>query len=148
MTVDPIHRDVVRAMVLGDDQRVEEIRPQMPEQKSAEYFSFVSAVFCVVVDVRFPEPAEIDDVVRFVEGMKYDFRAANPAIKPLVIETAIRGVLGEEHLVDDLDAAEMHSAQLQVLRKIVFDSAEIKTKIDALLSDAEDLAREWDDEEG
>jgi hypothetical protein len=144
METEALFREVVKAAALGDMDRAAQLDDQIPEQDSERFTTFLTAMFCGALEHRFGGDPSPDAVRRFVQEACDDFRDAQPPIKPLVLEGVIRGMLGEEHLLDEISAEDQLLYQIPVIRKIVHQSAEMKARIDDYLTDAETLAAKWD----
>jgi hypothetical protein len=146
MKDDPKHRELLKAMALGETQQAIELSEQVAEYGKNEYHGLVTALFCILLEHRFGENTNHDAIAEFVSEMRYDYRNANPPIKPLVIEAVIRASLGEDHLLDEISAEDTLSAEYQVIRKIVLQSESVTSNIDQVLNDAESLVAQWANE--
>ncbi|MGH8792947.1 MAG: hypothetical protein ACRDXX_09905 [Stackebrandtia sp.] len=145
MTSSRLSREILKAAALGDAGTVEQLNEERlskdrSEDERRQFRTLVSALFCIVLERRFRDDASHAAVKRFIDEMRYDYRNAEPPIKPLVTEGLIRGVMGEEHLLDEIAPEEQLEAQFPVIRKITMQSEDMTNRIDAYLTDAEALA--------
>lgn len=138
-----LFRDVMRAAALGDAERANQLDNRIEDADRSSYDIFVTAMFCGAVAHRFENDQSREAISRFVDEMRYDYRNAQPPVKPMAMEGTIRAVFGEEHLLDEIDGAEQLRHQFLAIRKIVHQSESMKSNLDGYLSDAEKLAREW-----
>ncbi|MFD0560045.1 hypothetical protein FB566_4037 [Stackebrandtia endophytica] len=147
MTVQPNHRALLKAMALGDTRPAIELSETIPADEESSYHMLVTALFCVMLGHRFDDVPTRDAIVEFVNEMRFDYRDADPAIKPLAIEVTIRASLGEEDLLDEIAPADTLTAEYQVIRKIVLQSPEVTAEIDRFLDESEGIATQWLSEE-
>jgi len=138
-----LFRNVMRAAALGNSDRASELDDQIVEQDRGAYDIFVTAMFCGAVAHRFEADQGNAAISRFVDEMRYNYRNAQPPIRPLALEGTVRAVFGEEHLLDEIDGAEQLRHQFLAIRKIVHDSEHMKERMDDYLADAELLAKQW-----
>lgn len=141
-----LFRQIVKAMAAGKGSEALELDGQIPDEDRQAYFIFVSAVFAGAVEHRFEDDDSHAAVVSFVNEMRRDFSQSDAPIKPLIVEGLIRAILGEDHLIDDIDSGDQFMAQYAVIRKVVDQSDHMKTRFDDYLTDAETLARAWTQE--
>lgn len=142
-----LFRDIVKAAALGDLEKAERLDDEIPDVQREQFTTYLTAMFCGAIEHRFKDDQSREAVVRFVEEMRYDYRDAEPAIRPFVIEGVIRGVLGEEHLLEEISPQDQLLYQIPVIRKIVAQSPQMQERIDEYLTDAETLAAEWASED-
>ncbi|HIW62149.1 MAG TPA: hypothetical protein H9881_06810 [Candidatus Stackebrandtia excrementipullorum] len=142
--VNPKHRELVKAIAIGDTDRAKELNESIPQQERADYHTFVTAFFSIMLELRFKEDSSREAIASFVDEMRYDYRKADPPIKPMVIEGVIRASCGEEHLLDDISGADTLAAEYQVIGKIAVQSPEVIQNPDHYLDEAEGLFAEWE----
>jgi len=147
MTVGPTHRALLRAMALGETQQAVDLSGSIPVDEETDYHMLVTALFCVLLGHRFNDVPTRDMIVEFVNEMRFDYRDADPAIKPLAIEVTIRASLGEDDLLNEISPADTLTAEYQVIRKIVLQSPEATADIERFLDEAGELATQWLSEE-
>lgn len=138
-----MHREYVRALAVGDTAKMRELDDQIGEAEFEEFHGYVSAFFALMLELRFKDGASRDAVSEFVNEMRYDYRMAEPPIKPLMIEAAVRGAAGEEHLLDEIPTKELVRAQYLVIGKVAAQSEDVQARLDHYLAEAEQLAAEW-----
>lgn len=137
------YRDVLKALLLGNQASANALKTQMSDAEYRTSDELISAAFCVAVEQRFKADSSPAAVQAFMDEARQNFANAQPPLKPLVAEALIRGVLGEDHLLDDLDSNDFTPTQLPLTRKIVAESPDLQERIDDLLDDAEKIAAHW-----
>lgn len=138
-----LFRETMKAAALGDSAAALRLDSQIPDVERESYNIYVTAMFCCAVEHRFSQDRSHAAITQFVNEMRYDFREANPPIKPLMIEGLVRAVFGEEHFLDEISAVEQLRAQLLAIRKIVDQSEQMQERLDDYLKDAETLTIQW-----
>lgn len=146
MTVPSAHRELVKAIAVGDTEKAQELNEVIPEAERDALHVFVTAFFSIMLEQRFSDDSSLEAISAFVNEMRYDYRNAEPPIKPLAIEGLIRASCGEEHLFDELSPAETLRAEFQVIGKVAAQSPNVIPRIDDFLADAENLTRQWSEE--
>lgn len=136
-------KQVMKAAALGDSERANELHDQLTKDELSAYNVFVIAMFAGALEVRFKDDQGLDAIRRFANEMQYDYRSAEPPVQQLVVEGLIRGMLGEEHLFDDITAEEQMRTQLMAIRKVVGQSDKMSSRLDDYLADAETLTLQW-----
>lgn len=137
------YKEVLRALLLGDNDRADQLKARMGDSQYEGASELISAAFCVAVEQRFKDDSSPEAVRVFMDEARQNFANASPPLKPLVAEALIRGVLGEEHLLDEVDPDDYVGTQMPIARKIIAESPILQTRIDDLLSDAEKIADHW-----
>lgn len=137
-------REAVRAGALGEAERATELIDQIPEDHHLSFSTYVTAVFCGVVEYRFMDDQSIEAITSFVDEMRDDFSQLDPPLKPMTVEALIRIFFGEDQMVDEVDGAEQLHYQLLVIRKVVHESPELQKNIDQLLTEAQLLIDSMD----
>ena len=146
MTVNPKHRELVKAIATGETGRAHELNGQVSASERNDYHTFVTAFFSIMLEHRFEEDSSRDAIAKFVDEMRYDYRKADPPIKPLMLEGLIRASCGDEHLLAEISAEDTIQGEYQIIRKIALQSDDVIPQIDKYLSEAESLVQEWDEE--
>lgn len=138
-----LFKRVLRAAATGDPALAGELDDQIADADRNAYNVFITAMFCGAIEHRLADDESQAAITKFVDEMRYDYRNLQPPLKPLVVEGLIRGMLGEDHLIDEIDPLDQLRHQLLAIRKIVDQSAEMQARLDDYLADAETLAVEW-----
>ena len=126
MTSEVRFRDFCRAWLLGDNDAADDLQARLPDTEYQESDELVSAAFCVAVEHRFktdPGPAAIRT---FMDEVRVNFEDAQPPLKLLIAEALVRGALGEEHLIDEVDPNDFTPTQMPLTRKIVAESPDLQ----------------------
>ena len=76
-------------------------------------------------------------------SIRDDFRQADPPLKSMDAEGAIRAIYGDDHFLDEMSAEQQMVAMTAVIRKIVDQTPIIKDNFEAFLNEAEKLAEQW-----
>jgi hypothetical protein len=140
-------RELLKAQALRDFEKADEIDSQLTDDERGVYYLQAMALFAGALGHRLGEEPTRDDIDKFVNEMRYDYRNADPGVNFLALEAMIRAIYGEEHLADDLSAKEQYLVQVPTIVKIVAQSEEMRSRLDDYLTDAETLAAEWAREE-
>lgn len=146
MAVNPLFRQIARAMALGDGDRAKGLIADIPDHEGHAYHTYMTAVFSCAVEHRFKDDNSQEAIRRFVEEMRHDYRTAEPPLKAFAMEGLLRAFFGEEHLMDEISADDQLRCELLAIRKIVHQSTHMKEHLDDYLTDAEGLAAEWTSE--
>lgn len=140
-------REILKAAALGDSERANQLYDQLDAGGREAYNVFVVAMFAGAMSVRFKDDQGPEAIQRFAAEMRYDYRDVQPPISALTVEGVIRGMMGEEHLFDEISGEEQLRVQLFAIRKVVDQSDHMKERLEDYLADAETLATEWGGEE-
>lgn len=144
--MDTLFRDTVKAMATGDTVTAGELTRRITPDDRDDYTLFVTAFFAVAIGHRFAADRSRDAIDHFVSEMRRDYKRAEPPFTPLAMEGLIRGLFGEEHLLDEISPESRLRCQFMAIRKIVEQSPEMKSRIDDFLADAQLLSRAWNSE--
>lgn len=143
MTSEIRFRDFYRAWLLGQSETADDLHARLADSQYQTSEDLISAAFCVAVEHRFKADTSPVAVRAFMDEVRLNFEDAQPPLKLLVAEALVRGALGEEHLVDEVDPDDFTMVQMPLTRKIVAESPELQARIDDLLDDAEKIAAHW-----
>lgn len=146
MKISSSSRELVKALVAGDSARAAEHNDRIPDSERKSFHVFVSAFFSIMLEQQFKDDSSHEAIVAFVNEMRYDYRNAEPPIKPLLIEGLIRASCGEEHFFDEIAPEETYRAEMQVITKIAHQQPQVGERFDDFASDAELLAAQWESE--
>ena len=102
------------------------------------------ALFAGMVGHELGDEPTREDITRFVEEMRLEYRDADPRVNFFAVEGMIRALYGEDHLIDDIPAKDRYLAQMPVIYKVAGQSAEVRERIEDFLTDAEGLADYWE----
>jgi len=147
MASNQLVRDLVRAIALGDGAKMKELNNQLPDADRNDYVVHVAAMFAGVAGHVFEQDQSPAAVREFVAKMSFAYRNANPPFKPLAMEAICRGLLGEDHLLDEVSAADQLDLEILAIRMIVDLYPAVSAQLESYLNDAEILAAEWQSEE-
>lgn len=147
MSVNENFPAIMRSLALGDSATAKRLITDFSTDQHEQLYIYGTAVMSICLEHRFKDDSSPEAVRSFVNEMRYDFRNAEPPIKPLMIEAYIRAFCGEEHLLDEVPDSERMDAQIPIIRKIVGQSPELQGGIDDVMKDAEQLADSWAREE-
>ena len=137
----------MRAASQGRSQEANKLIDQIPDSDMGMYTLYVLAMFITCVDVRFEQDSSPEAIRAFGDEMRYDYRNAEPPVKQHVVEGLIRGMAGEEHLIDEISPGDQYLTQLMAIRKIVGESPKMQENLGKYLAEAVELAREWVNEQ-
>lgn len=137
----------IKALALGDTETSQELGPQLLDGDAEYLHLFVTATSCIFVERHFKSDHSLEQIRAFAEETSQQFREATPPVNQLTVEVVVRAIWGEEHLLDDVRGRDQYITNVALIRKIGFDSDEVKASIDSILNEAKDLADEWAAEE-
>ncbi|GIG70480.1 hypothetical protein [Phytomonospora endophytica] len=137
------HREYVRAIAVGDSDKIRELDDLIPESEWEEFHTYVAAFFSLMLEQRFANDSSRDAISAFVNEMRSDYRNMEPPMKPLMVEAVIRASAGEEHLFSEVPPRDTVDAHFLVIGKIARQSDDVQTRLDHYLSEAEGLAAQW-----
>ncbi|MFC3492947.1 hypothetical protein [Glycomyces rhizosphaerae] len=143
MASNPLIRDLVRAIALGDGAKMKELNNQLPDADRDDYVVRVAAMFAGVTGHVFEHDQSPTAVREFVGKMSFAYRNAKPPFKPLAMEALFRALLGEEHLLDEVSAADQFDLEILAIRMIVDQFPAVEAQLESYLTDAETLAAQW-----
>lgn len=143
MSVESAPREMVKAIAVGDSSRAQELNRSMPNDERGDFYNLLAAFFALMLEQRFADDASHEAIRTFVEEIRYDYRDADPPIKPLIFEGALRAACGEEHLLTDISQKDLDFVQHLVIRKVALQSDQVIPKINAFLDEAQQLVAEW-----
>lgn len=147
MVDSPNHRELVKAIALGDTGKAHELNLVIPDSERAQYHEYVTAFFSVLLEHRFADDSSRDTIATFVNEMRHDYRNTEAPINALIIEGVIRASCGEEYFLDNISGAETLRAEYLVIGKIATQSPTVFPRIEEFLDKAEHLMQEWTAEE-
>jgi hypothetical protein len=146
MASNPLIRELIRAIALGDGTKMKELNNQLSDTDRDDYVVRVAAMFAGVTAKVFEHDQSPEAIREFVDKMGFAYRNAQPPFKPLAMEALFRALLGEEHLLDEVSASDQLDLEILAIRMIVDQSPEVSARLDDYLSDAETLAAQWQSE--
>ncbi len=138
-----LFREHIKALASGEGDRSAEIWQQIGEADRSAHFAFTTAVFAGAVTQTFGETLDLNALEAFMTSFRRDFRKADPPLKFMHVEGAIRAIYGDDHFLDEMTGPEQLVAMTAVIRKVVDQTPAIKDNLDAFLDEAEKLAAQW-----
>ena len=147
MADNELFRQVVKAMALGDGDRAQVLNREISPDDRESFHTYVTAMFAGAAAHRFEHDQSREAIDQFVNEMRHDYRKADPAFKPLVMEGLLRALFGEEHLIDEISPEDQLRTQFLAIRKIVDQSDHMRERLDDYLTDAQALAEHWSNED-
>jgi hypothetical protein len=144
MTVTDEQVAVLRAHLAGDVDGYRRLWEQLDrEAAKIGYPSLIAAAFFKAVDLHFRQGQTTNaDVVEFVANVRARFDETGADVNPQAAEAMILTVLGAETKTD-FDDGTVADAQLTVLTAIILDEQMADEELDAFLSEARELANQW-----
>jgi hypothetical protein len=128
---------------LGDTEQAQTLNDRLNDDERNELGVYGTAVLSVCLDHRFRDDSSRAAIDRFVEAMRSNYAKADPPLKVLAIEGVIRAFAGEDWILDEISPEDQQATQLPIIREIVASSAELRGRIDDVLTDADQLATAW-----
>lgn len=137
-----VYIDTLRAIAKGDSAEAARRDSMIEDEARPEFHRRVTALFSLFLAETFEENASHDEVMRFVESVAYGYRNIDPPVKPLALEATVRGTLGEDQLLDEVEPEEQIRVMLLVIRAVAAQNERVQLHLDKFLMDADTLARE------
>ncbi|HIV59498.1 MAG TPA: hypothetical protein H9902_16240 [Candidatus Stackebrandtia faecavium] len=139
-----ICRETMRAIALGDDDKAHRLYRQLDAAGEGVYEVALTMMFLAALQVRFGT-ADLDLAAAqgFASELQADHADTEPPVLESNVESLIRGVWSEEHLLDGLERDEEERLQHLAIRKIYSDSDDMQQRFDDYLADVENMTRYW-----
>lgn len=138
-----LFRDIVTQLAHGHGDAGRDLLTRIPDDQVHAYHTFVTGAYSVLTATYFAQDSGPEALRRFVDGMRHDYRRADPPLKTLVVEGLLRAFYGEDHLIDEIDPMDQLRHQLMAIRKMVFEDEALAADLDGHLAQAESLTRQW-----
>ncbi|MFC4337760.1 hypothetical protein [Salininema proteolyticum] len=140
-------KQAMKAMALGESNGPDLVTA-LPDGSEGPWGIYTAAMFAAILDRVFRDNASPEAVKRFTDGVRYAYRNSTPPVKTLVLEGLIRGMLGEDHLLDEISSEEQYEAELLAIRYVTGTDEHVSLHLENYLVDAETLADSWMEDEG
>lgn len=147
MTDRQLPRELVKAVALGDEDRIQEFQNQLSGEQREFYAMLATAMFAAALEVRFGDDTSMESVKRYCEEFTHDYRDLVEPIKSLEVEGLIRGMMGEERFFEEIDQDTQMRIGILSIRKIVAQSPQMQSNLKDYLADAEQLVDFWIEED-
>ncbi|HEU5130419.1 MAG TPA: hypothetical protein VFU12_20740 [Glycomyces sp.] len=141
MTATP--REALRAQALNDHDKAREVLDRLSPEDLDHYYLLAMALFMGAIGHRLGKSPSREDIERVVAEMRYDFRKVREQVNLLHVEAIIRGLYGEDHLLEDIASEDQYQAAMPVIYKVIGQSEEFRAQLDQYLADAERMVRIW-----
>lgn len=130
---------VLRAMLTEDMDTFRRMHAAQNGDERRAFAVVLTAAFTKAAVARFGEHPDPEEIISFVTDARA--RVIGPdAVAPEDAERVIRGVLGEEHLLDAMDVRAYGAAQTSMLFALAHENGASPERVDALLAEAADEA--------
>lgn len=136
-------REALRAQALNDHAKADDAFGQLTPDETERYYLLAMALFMGAIGHRLGESPTREAIDRVIAEMRYDFRNVKDQVNFLHVEALIRGLYGEEHLLDDISTQDQYRAAMPVIYKVIGQSEEFKAQLDNYLNDAERVVKLW-----
>ncbi|GAA1662801.1 hypothetical protein GCM10009830_05120 [Glycomyces endophyticus] len=146
MASNPLIRELMRAIALGDGSKMKELNSRLPDADRDDYVIRVAAMFAGVVGHVFEHDQSPEAIRDFIAKISYAYRNAEPPFKPLAMEALIRALLGEDDLLDEVAAEDQLDIEILTIRMITDQYPKVRDNLEEYLNDAETLAVHWEAE--
>lgn len=137
------YRQILEAGLRGDFTEAERLNAELGDIPFSVSAVLVGAVFYMAVQQRFATDSSPAAVHKFTKEALAEYADATPPIEQSVVDALVRAALGEEDLMQGLDAAETVPVQMSLVYKIVADLHLSDVQLAKLLNDGESLASSW-----
>lgn len=142
MQVKDIHRDLARALALGQGSDADRLNARMSTDDRRAEFVYVTALFMETVTRYFGEDLGAEDLQKFLAEMRHAYRKADPPLKFLQVEGVIRAMYSEESLLEEMSSEDQAIAMWAVMR-MIFHEERMAGELESLLLTAESTANQW-----
>jgi len=132
----------LRALLIDDMDTFRRLHGQQNMDERRAFAAVLTAAFNEAATDKFGTQASASDVIEFVADARA--RHVGPeAISAEAAERVIRAALGEDDLIDSMDASTFGAAQIAMLIALVHEDGFSGEDIDALLATAARQARSF-----
>ncbi|THV40877.1 hypothetical protein [Glycomyces buryatensis] len=140
-------REALRAQALNEHEQANSILAKLPPEQLEHYYLLAMALFMGAIGHRLGERPAREEIDRVLAEMRYDFRGVKDEVNFLHVEALIRGLYGEDHLLEDVSSQDQYRAAMPVIYKVIGQSEQFKAQLDRYLDDAEKMVRIWQADE-
>jgi hypothetical protein len=134
---------VLRALLTEDFDVYRRLNTELEAGASKVFAAVLGATFVEAATRRFGEKPDIAAVIEFVTEMRAVYSRTGEVVSAQDAENMIRGALGEDRLLDNMDARTMGAAQTAMLFAIAHEGNYADKQIDDLLTVAKDRASSY-----
>ncbi len=141
---DATKRMLVEAMLVRELHQEEDLAKAAEELGVKRLAVLVMSAFTVALSKRYaklPTPTEVSAYSSYL-GERYGH--TERAVKPAVIESLIRGQLGELHLLDELELSDIIPSQMLVVYDVFTSLDPDEANVDAFVDDVLRLNTEYE----
>ena len=143
MTTRTEYRQIFEAMLTGDTETANRLNAEAGKVAWQDSGLLVLAAFALGVERQFAEDASHDAIKAFVTEAQQNFAQAPTPVRPLTAEAVIRGILGEEELLDEVPREAQHATRMMLTYKMVQALELTPEEVGKLLDEAEDDVDHW-----
>ncbi|WP_155830299.1 hypothetical protein [Glycomyces tenuis] len=140
-----MRESAVRAPAFRDHERLFELHGRFSEWDHRGAVEYLHAVVSVGLRRRFgdrPGPLAHAELGRFMAELRHAGPGFAPPRNLLEVEAVIRGLRGEEHLLDEIGPKQLREALAFALRYLTDTEAEIHDDFDTVVDEAQRLMRQ------
>ncbi|HZE41073.1 MAG TPA: hypothetical protein VE172_19920 [Stackebrandtia sp.] len=137
------YRAVLRASLHGRFDEAKDKGANLANVTWDNSTMLLAAAFYMAAEKRFAADSSRDAVAAFIKECGEAFEDGSVEFRPLIWEGLVRGVLGEDELLQEIAPEDAMPAQMGLTYKMVKDLGMDQSQIDQLLDDAEELSQQW-----
>lgn len=132
----------LRAYLVGDRARYEQLYEQLEKGSLSGYLALIDAAFFKAADRRFAKGSTNADIIEFVGTIRSRSDGLSEKVDPLAAERLIKAVLGDGS-IDDLDDRIRFGTEIVLLAGLIIDGHLDDAGLDRFLVESRSLADEW-----
>lgn len=124
MTPEELHRKHLTALIAGSPEEAEKVRQWFKPLDHKTAARYLRAAVAASLEYRFGPgaglgagPVDHDEFTAFMAETRHDGQGIEPPLDHLAIESAVRSLYCEPHLIEPLSEHQQTSAHYAVLRK-------------------------------
>lgn len=150
MTPEELHRKHLTALIAGSLEEAEKVRERFKPLDRKTAVRHLRAAVAASLEFRFgpgaglgARPVDHDEFTAFMAELRRDGDGIEPPLDHLAIESAVRSLYGEPHLLEPLGERRQNSAHYAVLRKQVDDYPWLRANPGHLIDRAKAIMTAW-----
>lgn len=150
MTPEQLHRSHLKALAAGDIGGAAHLRRQFSPVDRSTAVEYLRATTAVCLEYRFGPgaglgagPADPDTLRAFMNELRAAGRTAEPPPDFLAVESAVRSLYGEPHLLEPLSRQRRSTALYTVLVHQIRRHPWLAANLDPIIDRAQQLMKVW-----
>jgi hypothetical protein len=131
---------ILQALLREEFDTYRRLNSSLPQSAKPAFAVVLGSAFAEAAERRFGDPPDNSEIIRFVAEARAVYTRTGEKVSAEDAEQVIRGMLGEDRLLEEMDGRTIGSAQTAMLFAMVHESRESVSRIDELLEGARERA--------